>query len=128
MSPRNEVGYFIFDVESAADGDLIASVKYPDTSLDANEAIQRFRQELLDESDGKRDFIPYTFQVPVAVVIAKVSHEFELLDLVSLDEPQFRSHVMTDQFWRGWEVYQQPYTLCGAAPDENSAENRMLQS
>ncbi|XZE52496.1 3'-5' exonuclease [Planctomycetaceae bacterium SH139] len=108
MTQRNEVGFFIFDVESAADGDLIASVKYPQEELSPSEAIDRYRQELLADSDGKRDFIPYTFQVPVSVVIAKVAHTLELLDLVSLDEPDFRSHVMTEQFWRGWEVYQQP--------------------
>jgi predicted PolB exonuclease-like 3'-5' exonuclease len=108
MAKRSEVGYFIFDVESIADGALIANVKYPEDQLSADEAVRRYRDELLDESDGKRDFIPYTFQVPIAVVIAKVAHDFSLLDVVSLDEPQFRAHVMTHQFWKGWEVYQHP--------------------
>lgn len=108
MTQRQDVGYFIFDVESAADGDLIARVKYPDERLTAQQAVRKYRDELLEESDGVRDFIPYTFQIPVAVVIAKVSKEFALLDVVSLDEPEFRSHIMTEQFWRGWEVYQQP--------------------
>jgi predicted PolB exonuclease-like 3'-5' exonuclease len=27
---------------------------------------------------------------------------------VALDEPQFRSHIITDQFWRGWEAYRRP--------------------
>ncbi len=108
MAKRSEVGYFIFDVESAADGELIANVKYPDEALAPEQAIRRFRDDLLNESEGKRDFIPYTFQIPVSVVIAKVGHDFSLIDLVSLDEPEFRPHVMTQQFWKGWEVYQQP--------------------
>jgi hypothetical protein len=108
MSLRNQVGYFVFDVESAADGKLISQVRYPGQGLGAEEAIARYRQELLAESDGKRDFIPHTYQIPVAVVIAKVSPDLELLDLVSLDEPEFRSHVMTEQFWRGWDVYRRP--------------------
>ena len=31
-----------------------------------------------------------------------------MLDLVALDEPQFRPHVITEHFWRGWESYQRP--------------------
>jgi predicted PolB exonuclease-like 3'-5' exonuclease len=27
---------------------------------------------------------------------------------VALDEPQFRSHVITENFWRGWEAYRRP--------------------
>src|SRR3954471_7516592 len=54
------------------------------------------------------DFIPYTFQVPVSVVVAKVSADFSLIDIVALDEPQFRSHIITENFWRGWEVYKRP--------------------
>lgn len=108
MNQCDGVSYFIFDVESAADGELIANIRYPDDDLPPDEAIQRYRDELMSESNGKGDFIPYTFQVPVAVVIAKVAADFSLIDLVSLDEPHFRSHVMTQQFWRGWDAYNQP--------------------
>jgi len=31
-----------------------------------------------------------------------------LIDLVALDEPQFRSHVITENFWRGWDAYKRP--------------------
>ena len=65
-----------------------------------------YRKELLEQQNS--DFIPYTFQVPVSVVIAKVSDDFRLLDLVALDEPAFRPHVITDRFWRGWEAYRRP--------------------
>ena len=54
------------------------------------------------------DFIPYTFQMPVSVVVAKVSGAFELLDLIALDEPEWRPHIITEHFWRGWQRYQRP--------------------
>jgi 3'-5' exonuclease len=108
MSPSSDIRYLVFDIESVADGRLISSVRYPDAGLSPAEAIERFRAELLEESQGKRDFIPHTFQVPAAVVIAKVDSQLQLVDLVSLDEPSFRPHVMTDHFWRGWEAYRHP--------------------
>lgn len=102
----DRVAHLIFDVESVADGELVAAVKYPHESLAAEEAIRRFQEELVEQS-GKT-FIPYTFQIPAAVIIAKVGVDLDLIDIVSLDEPQFRPHVITDHFWRGWEAYGRP--------------------
>ena len=97
-----DVRYLLFDVESVPDGELIAKTRYGSRNWNAEEAIGRFRQELLLKSG--RDFIPYTFHIPVAVVVAKVRADFELLDIVSLDVPQHRSHVITQHFWAGWEM------------------------
>jgi len=68
--------------------------------------VRRYRAELLAANGS--DFIPYTYQLPIAIVVAKVAKDYRLLDIVSLDEPQFRSHVLTERFWRGWEVYKEP--------------------
>jgi 3'-5' exonuclease len=96
----------VFDVESVADGDLVAKVHYPGQSLEAGEAIGRYRAELIEATGS--DFIPYTFQIPVSVVVAKVDAGYGLIDLVALDDPAFRSYVITEHFWRGWEGYRRP--------------------
>jgi hypothetical protein len=101
-----KVAYLIFDVESVADGTLVANIRYPGEGLDAQAATRRYRDALMEQNG--RDFIPYTFQIPVSIVVAKVSDDFRLLDVVALDAPEFRSHVMTDLFWRGWEAYRRP--------------------
>jgi 3'-5' exonuclease len=100
------VRYLVFDTESVADGVLVSKLRYPDQSLEPREAIELYRKELLEQQNS--DFIPYTFQVPVSVVIAKVSDDFRLIDVVALDEPAFRPHVITERFWRGWEAYRRP--------------------
>ena len=101
-----EIRYLLFDVESVADGELIAKTRYADAALQPDQAIDRFRQELL--STAGRDFIPYTFHLPVAVVVAKLRADFSLAEIVSLDEPEHRPHVITKHFWTGWEAYGQP--------------------
>jgi predicted PolB exonuclease-like 3'-5' exonuclease len=103
---ESHVRYFVFDVESVADGALVSQLKYPGQGLAPQDAVDRFRAELL-ETRGT-DFIPYTYQVPVSVAVAKVAEDFALEDLVVLDDPAFRPHVITDLFWRGWEAYRQP--------------------
>ncbi len=101
-----ETKYLIFDVESVADGQLVSRIRYSDKNYDPDTAIDRYRQELLDKYES--DFIPYTFQIPVAVSIAKVDANFQLLDVVTLDDPNYRPHVITENFWRGWYKYGMP--------------------
>ncbi len=98
--------YFVFDVESVADGELVARVRYPGETLAPETAVERYRAQLLEDQGS--DFIPYTYQVPLAIVVAKVAEDFRLLDLVSLDEPHHRPHELTRLFWAGWEAYRQP--------------------
>ncbi len=100
------VRYLVFDVESAADPELVARVRHPGENITPHDAVQKYRAELMAKYDT--DFIPYTYQVPLAIVVAKVAEDFRLLEMVALDEPQYRSHVMTDHFWRGWEAYKRP--------------------
>jgi 3'-5' exonuclease len=104
-APR-EVQYLLFDVESVADGALVSSSRYANENLSPEDALRKFRQELVISS-GK-DFIPYTYHFPVAIVIAKIRPDFSLIEIVSLDQPQHRPHVMTRHFWTGWEGYQRP--------------------
>ena len=103
---EGRVQYFVFDVESVADGELVSKVRYPGEELDAPTAITRYRKELVEKSGS--DFIPYTFQLPISVVVAKVAQDFRLIDIVLLDAPLFRPHVIVEHFWRGWESYDHP--------------------
>ena len=100
------VAYLVFDVESVADAALVARIRYPREPIEASEAVRRYRAELMEKYDS--DFVPYTFQVPISVAAAKVSAEFQLIDLVLLDDPEFRPHAITEKFWRGWEAYRRP--------------------
>jgi len=105
MSASN-VRYLVFDVESVADGSLVSKLRFPGEGLPPDEAIRRYREQLLQQHDS--DFIPYTYQLPISVAVAKVTADFGLIDLVVLDEPRFRPHVITEHFWRGWEAYGRP--------------------
>jgi predicted PolB exonuclease-like 3'-5' exonuclease len=103
---KAKVAYLVFDVETAADADLVAKIRFPDDDLDPMDAVTRYRNELLEATGS--DFIPYTYQFPVSVVIAKVRQDFRIHDVVAIDEPEFRPHVITEKFWRGWKSYGKP--------------------
>ncbi len=104
--PTPNVRYLVFDVESVADPQLVSALRYPGEGLDGSQAVRRYRDELMEKHGS--DFVPYTFQMPVSVAVAKLGADFRLIDLVVLDEPEFRPHVIADHFWRGWEAYRRP--------------------
>ena len=103
---KRRTARLVFDIESVADGELIAKIRYPGEKLSPTEAIQRYRSELL-EQNGK-DFIPYTFQLPVSLVVATVADDYSLIDLVALDEELSRPHEIVRLFWEGWRKNGQP--------------------
>ena len=105
MAQQN-VRYFIFDTESVADGNLVARIRYPGQELKPAEATAKYRADMFAKYDS--DFIPYTYQVPISVAIGKVGPDFELIEVVVLDDPEFRPHVITEHFWRGWLKYNKP--------------------
>lgn len=106
MTTTSNVRYLVFDVESVADADLVARLRYPTEAVAPDEAVGRYRAELLEKYES--DFIPYSFQLPVSVAVGKVSSDYHLLDVVALDDPLFRPHIITEHFWRGWEAYRRP--------------------
>jgi 3'-5' exonuclease len=104
--PAAPVRYLVFDIESVADAPLVKKLRYPGEAIEPAEAVRRYRAELMEKYES--DFIPYTFQVPISVAVGKVTADYRLNDVVVLDDPQFRPHVITENFWRGWEKYQRP--------------------
>ena len=104
--PSPAVSHLVFDIESIADGELISRVRYPGEGYSAEKAIEVYCAERM-ELYGT-EFIPYTFHVPVAVAIIKLSVDFRIIDIVTLDTPEYRPHVITQKFWEGWRVYKMP--------------------
>lgn len=100
------VSYLAFDIESVTDGALVSRIRYPGEKLTPQQATDRYRQELMDKFES--DFVPYTFQVPISIAVGKIAADYRLIDISVLDEPQFRPHVITENFWRGWEKYRRP--------------------
>ena len=101
--------FLVFDVETVVDGRLVQRVRYPEEAgLSPAQAVAKQRAELLEKSAGKSDFIPHTFHLPVAVAVAKVGADFELLEVITLDRPKFQPQVIARKFWKGWSSYGQP--------------------
>ncbi len=100
------VSYLVFDIESIADGDLISKVRYPAEKYSSEKAIEVYCAERMEQFGS--EFIPYTYHLPISVAIIKVGVDLKIIDIVTLDEPEFRPHVITKHFWDGWKAYKMP--------------------
>ncbi len=106
--PAN-VSALVLDIETIVDGRLIQRVKWPaEPELSPVAARRRLTAELRESSDGKSDFIPHVFHVPVSTALAGVDEHFRLVGLTTLDRPLFRPQVIARHFWDGWEKRKRP--------------------
>jgi predicted PolB exonuclease-like 3'-5' exonuclease len=97
--------FLVLDTESVPDGRLISRVKYPGEDLPPDEAIRRARAEAREAARDGSDFLPVTFQYPVAVCVLRVGADFGLQALTCLDAPHYRPAEIVRQFWRGVAHY-----------------------
>ena len=102
-------GYLIFDTESVPDGKLLALVKYAGESLSPADAIQRAQAEARERSFTGSDFLPVTFQVPVATCVIRVGADYRLQQISCLDAPAFRPRKIVEAFWTGVASYRAKY-------------------
>ena len=97
--------FLIIDTESIPDGKLLAKIKYPDDNLSPEQAIARAQEEARAASPSGSDFLPVTFQVPVAACVIRAGADFSLQAVTCLDAPQFRPRKIVEQFWSGCVSY-----------------------
>ena len=93
--------YLVLDTESVPDGRLLGKVKYPAETLTDEEAVRKAQAEARASSASGSDFLPVTFQYPVAVCILRVASDFSLQRITCLDAPLFRTPEIVRQFWDG---------------------------
>jgi predicted PolB exonuclease-like 3'-5' exonuclease len=97
--------YLIFDTESVPDGRLLGKVKYDSEEIAPEEAVRRAQDEAREQSRAGSDFIPFTFQVPVAVCVVRVAADHGLQQITLLGSPAFKPFDIVSQFWSGVGTY-----------------------
>jgi predicted PolB exonuclease-like 3'-5' exonuclease len=93
--------FLILDTESVPDGKLLRLVKYPGEEITDAEAVIRAQADARDHSATGSDFLPVTFQYPVAVCVIRVGADFRLQNIKCLDAPHFRPAEIVRAFWKG---------------------------
>jgi predicted PolB exonuclease-like 3'-5' exonuclease len=104
-----EPAFLILDTESVPDGRLLAAVKYPEEDLTPAEAVRRAQEEAREQSYSGSDFLPVTFQYPIAVCVLRVASDYTLQNINRLGEPHYQPRQMVEQFWNGLAKVKEKY-------------------
>lgn len=102
----HKIKYLVFDIESVADAELIAKVHYSGQEMEPQDALRKYRDELMEKNGT--DFVPYTFQIPVSVAIVKITEDLRIDGLAVLGKPELEPHEICEKFWAGWIHYGKP--------------------
>lgn len=100
-----EPAYLVFDVETVPDGELLRRTKFAGLDLTSVEAVDRAREQALEQSKGKSDFVAASYCYPIAVCVAKVGADFGIQSITCLDSPKYRPREIVEDFWRGLAHY-----------------------
>ena len=98
---KDASAFLVLDTESVPDGRLLGKVKYPRENLTPEEAVSRAQAEAREQSRTGSDFLPPSFQFPIAVCVIRVGPEFTLQRITSLGAPDFRPRDIAEQVWLG---------------------------
>jgi predicted PolB exonuclease-like 3'-5' exonuclease len=103
--PPVPTAFLVFDTESVPDGKLLQLAKYADDPCEPEQAVERARQEAIQNSHTGSDFIPVTFHVPVAACVLRVGADYRIQHVACLDAPHYRPRRIVEQFWAGVNKY-----------------------
>ena len=101
MDNAAKTAYLVVDTESVPDGRLLSRIKYAKEEITPEEAIRRAQEEARQRSRDGSDFLPFSYQYPVAVCVIRVGADFKLQKITCLDAPEFRPRLIVKQFWEG---------------------------
>jgi predicted PolB exonuclease-like 3'-5' exonuclease len=93
--------FLVFDTESVPDGRLLSKVKYPGEQLSSEDAVSRAQAEARENSRNGSDFLPASYQIPVALCVLRIAPDFTLQRITPLGAPDFRARDIVEQFWHG---------------------------
>jgi 3'-5' exonuclease len=103
------MSFAIFDIETRIDKALIRSVLYAHEDVTEEQAYQRFRRQIIEEREGRSDFLPVPFHVPISIVVGNVNGSHILTAVDVLCAQDYSEEEIVCEFWRRVEVF--PGTL-----------------
>jgi predicted PolB exonuclease-like 3'-5' exonuclease len=95
----------VFDIETRVDKALLRATQFARLEISDDEAYERMRDRLRHESDGRSDFFPVTYHVPISIALAGVGDDYGLLGVEVLGADRLGEDGLVREFWRRLEAF-----------------------
>lgn len=101
----DSIKFLVFDIESVPDSVLVSLVR-TGGQLIPKDALCDYQEEIMKKKGT--NFVPYNFQIPVSIALAKVCTDFSLRELTVLKIEDGGVKKLCERFWDGWRYYNRP--------------------
>ena len=95
----------VFDIETRVDKALLRATQFPGLPIGDDEAYERMREQLRHESDGRSDFFPVTYHVPISIALVRAGADYVLQGVDVLGADALGEDELVREFWRRLEAF-----------------------
>ena len=96
----------VFDIETRVDKALLRATQFAGLEISDDEAYERMRDRLRYESDGRSDFFPVTYHVPISVALVSAGDDYGLSGVEVLGADRLGEDGVAREFWRRLEAFE----------------------
>lgn len=98
-------GFLIFDIETRIDKALVRQVLHAGDDVGEELAYQRERAEMRQRSEGRGEFFPVSFHVPVSIALGEVDERHHLRQVDVLGADRIGEDGVVRAFWSKLETF-----------------------
>jgi len=95
----------VFDIETRVDTALLRATQFAGLAISEDDAYERMRDRLRHESDGRSDFFPVTYHVPISIALVSAGDDYGLLGVEVLGAERLGEEGLVREFWRRLEAF-----------------------
>ncbi len=121
------IHYLVFDIETRVDKDLVKRVYDPEDLLTLDQAYDKARDKILEQSGQHSDFFPIPFHVPIAIATLQADDNYRIRALGCLGADRLDESEILSRFWQMFESCQTLVTFNGRGFDLPVLELRALK-
>jgi len=121
------VPYLVFDIETRVDKELVKRIYDPEDTLTLEQAYDRARDKLLEQSNQQSDFFPVPFHIPIAIATLQADDNYRIRSLGCTGIDRFSELEIIQRFWQVFETAHTVVSFNGRGFDFPVLETRALK-
>jgi hypothetical protein len=121
------IPYLVFDIETRVDKELVKKIYDPDDTLTLDQAYDRARDKLLEQSNQLSDFFPVPFHIPIAIATLQADENYRIRSLGCAGIDRFSEPEIVQRFWQLFEGANTVVSFNGRGFDFPVLETRALK-
>lgn len=99
------MSFLVFDIETRVDKALLRATQFAGLEIGDDEAYERMRDRLRHESDGRSDFFPVTYHVPISIALVSAADDYALTGVEVLGADRLGEAELVREWWRRLEAF-----------------------